>query len=227
MAAGDAVSRGRGAARRSPPPGVYRLYGATGTGSLAVEALLEELAVPYELVPAATGDGAQLRPELRRVNPYGRVPALGLPDGTVLTESAAILLHLCDRHPEAGLLPEPGSAARGQALRWLLFLASEVYPSHVRYYHADRHTIDPTGEPAVRTAALRALDTQLALIAGVLAPLVLGERFCAVDPYLAMLVRWHPHRDELLAREPALARHRELVLARPATLRAWQRHGPG
>jgi glutathione S-transferase/GST-like protein len=205
---------------------MYRLYGAKGSGSLAVEALLEELGLACETVRLETDAGAHLQADYLRIDPYGRVPALELPDGSVLTESAAILLHLCDCHPAAGLLPEPGTPSRAQAYRWLLFLAAEVYQSHLRYYHAERYTTDPTGEPAVRTAAVQGLDAQLALIGGILAPFVLGERFSAVDPYLAMLVQWQPHRNDLLGRVPALQRHRDLVLARPATARAWQRHHP-
>jgi glutathione S-transferase len=205
---------------------MHKLYWSKRSGALAVEAVLEELGLAYERVVVDTAVKAQLQPDFLRVNPYGRIPALGLPDGTVLTESAAIVLHLCDTKPEAGLLPEPGRAERGLAYSRLLFLAAEVYPSHLRYYHAERCTSDPAGEPAVRTAALAAVDAQLALTAGWLGPYVLGERFSALDPYLAMLVQWHPHHQELLTREPALLRQRELVLARPATAAAWRRHYP-
>ena len=60
------------------------------------------------------------------IAPQRKVPALLTPQGETLTESAAILLTLDDRHPEAALLPPPGTADRAQALRWLLFISSEV-----------------------------------------------------------------------------------------------------
>ena len=57
-----------------------------------------------------------------------RIPNLVIDDGPPLTESVAILLTLDDRPPEAALLPAKGTPTRAQALRWLLFTATEIYP---------------------------------------------------------------------------------------------------
>ena len=50
--------------------------------------------------------------ELLPINPTGQIPTLVLPDGSVLTESAAILIHLADAHPDSGLLPAAAPRAR-------------------------------------------------------------------------------------------------------------------
>ena len=60
----------------------YTLYGRPGSGSLAVQVALEEIGAPYQRVwigrePADVAS-------YRTLNPTGRVPALGLPDGTVM-----------------------------------------------------------------------------------------------------------------------------------------------
>ena len=81
----------------------YTLYWAPDTGAFVVEAVLEELALPYELVPVDTKRGEHRRPEYLALNPMAQVPVLRLPDGTHLTETAAMVLHLCD-----GIL-RPGS----------------------------------------------------------------------------------------------------------------------
>ncbi len=107
----------------------YILYGDKGSGSAPVEMALAEIGAPVELraVPLATE--AQLAADYRRLNPMGRIPTLILPDGTVVTESLAILLTLADRHPQAGLLPPPGEAGRYVALRWMALVAGDGWCS--------------------------------------------------------------------------------------------------
>ena len=83
----------------------YILYGDRRSGSAMVELALAEIGAEAELRPVPVEQDAQLAAEYRRINPMGRVPTLILPDGTVVTESTAILLTLEARHPEAGLLP--------------------------------------------------------------------------------------------------------------------------
>jgi GST-like protein len=70
------------------------------------------------VVRAASWAAKSAREELSRVNPLVQIPALVLPDGSVLTESAAILIHLGLTHPESGLLPAD-PAARAQVIRGL------------------------------------------------------------------------------------------------------------
>lgn len=94
---------------------MYRLYGSLGTGSAAVEAALAESGAPYEVVTIDTKQDAHLTEEFRRINPRQQVQALQLPDGSVTTEGSAMLLHLADAFPEAGLAPKPGTAGPGPA----------------------------------------------------------------------------------------------------------------
>jgi glutathione S-transferase len=80
--------------------GKYRLYGRLGAGSLAPQMMLEEIGAPYELVWVSRAP-AEVE-QLRRVNPAGKIPVLVLPDGTPVSESAAILIHLTNAHPADG-----------------------------------------------------------------------------------------------------------------------------
>jgi GST-like protein len=105
---------------------IYKLYGAKGSGSAAIEAALEMTGEKFCLVDAASWDPASAVEELERINPLKQIPTLLLPDGSVLTESAAILLHLGLAHPSARILPvEP--AARAQSIRGLVFIAANCY----------------------------------------------------------------------------------------------------
>ena len=91
---------------------MYRLYGRPGTGSVAIEAILETAGVPYEVDIVERSSDGEMPEKLIGLSPLGQVPVLVLPDGTIMTESAAIALYLADKHHEADLAPPPASAER-------------------------------------------------------------------------------------------------------------------
>lgn len=101
-----------------------RLYYVPRSRSTRVLWTLEELGAPYELIvmPAE----ARREAEHRRRHPLGRVPVVELDDGQHLFESAAICLHLADLYPEPGLIPPPGTTARGLVYQWTFFAMTEL-----------------------------------------------------------------------------------------------------
>ena len=104
----------------------YTLFGSAGSGSAVVEAALERCGAPYRIVDAASWAPDSALAELERINPLRQIPALVLADGSVLTESAAILIHLGLVFPASGLLPAE-APARDQAIRGLVFVAANCY----------------------------------------------------------------------------------------------------
>ncbi|HEY5598185.1 MAG TPA: glutathione S-transferase family protein, partial [Kiloniellales bacterium] len=171
---------------------MYTLYWCPDTGAFAPHAALEEAGAAYELRDIDTQTGAHRTAAYLAVNPRGQVPALRLPDGTVIGESAAMVLHIADAHPAAGLLPPPGDSARAQAYRWLFFCVANIYEADLRYYYADRYTDDAGGRDGVRAAAARQMRESFALIERALdpGPYLLGDRYSVVDVYLLMLAGW-------------------------------------
>src|SRR5439155_6869488 len=99
------------------------LYGAKGSGAAASEAALRIADIPFRWVEAATWEPGPGLEELKRVNPLAQIPTLVLDDGSVMTESAAILIGLGLRHPKSGLLP----AEPAQHIRGLVFIAANCY----------------------------------------------------------------------------------------------------
>jgi glutathione S-transferase len=207
---------------------MHTLYWAKDTGAFAVQALLEELGVPYERVVVDTERGEHNEASYRALNPMAQVPTLRLPDGTLLTESGAMMLHPCDARPEAGLLPRPGTPERARAYRWLFWLATGLYEADLRYYYPTRYTAAAEQAEGVRRAALARMDRLVGLAEELLGdgPFTLGERFSAVDLYLFMLVLWHPARAEIFRRHPGLGAHARRVRARPSIERIWAQHYP-
>src|ERR1700744_3489635 len=104
--------------------GMPRIFYMPRTRSSRVLWALHEIGAPF--------DATRIAPEQRRSaeplprQPLGRVPALELDDGTMLFESAAILLALGDLHPESGLLPVPGSPQRALVYQWMFFGMTEL-----------------------------------------------------------------------------------------------------
>ena len=203
-----------------------KLYGWAGSGSVAVQIALEESGVPYERIWVGK-EPAQLE-AYRKINPTGKVPALMLPDGTVMAESAAMLIHLAAAHPDAQLAPQPGTSRHALFLQWMLYLSANVYESVLRIYYSDRYL--PAGAAAGAADAIREKATadylaQLEYIAGSLDPYVLGDAYSVADPYLYMLASWSPlDKAGLHARIPALGMHAARVGARAAVARVEADH---
>ena len=110
------------------------LYGSVSTASLVVHWLLVELGIEHELVLLNFDTREHKAAPYLALNPAGVVPTLQI-DGQVLTEAAAIALYLADRHPEAELLPAPGTPARGQAYRWMFWCANTLQPAYRAWFY--------------------------------------------------------------------------------------------
>jgi len=173
---------------------MYRLYWAPNTGAFAPDVVLTLAEAPFER-QRVDYDGKEQDGEVyRKLNPMGQIPVLRLPDGTTVTESAAMVLHLVERFPEAKLAPAPGSTERALFDRWLVFLAVNVYGAILRFYYSGRYTTDPAGAEGVRQAAERDLERLFAILEAGLdpGPFLLGGSFGAADIYLMMLADWYP-----------------------------------
>jgi glutathione S-transferase len=195
---------------------MYRLYGRPNSGSFAVQVALEEIGAPYERIWVGRESADVAR--FREVNPTGRVPALVLPDGTVMFESAAMLIHLALGRPDLLLAPMAGTASCAAFLQWMVFLSANVYEAALRIYYPARYSA--RGEPdveVIREQGSADFCTHLGIIGRSLRPYVLGAGYSIADIYLYMLASWYPgERSELLARVPELEAHGKLVSARPA-----------
>ncbi len=186
-------------------PKLYRVYGALGSGSAIVELLLTRAGLAYETVDASPwGDAAQ-RARLREVNPLGQVPTVTTPSGTVLTESAAIALHLHDVAPAAHLLPPLGDPTRDKALRWLVFLVAAIYPTFT-FGDEPSRWVDTAAASGLRARTDRWCQSLWKMVEPEAeGPWFLGTEMCAIDLFLAVMVEWRPRRAWFEEHCPRLA----------------------
>ena len=195
---------------------MYKLSGWKLTGSLAIEAALTEAGVDFEIVPINIRAEEQHSEEFGRINPRRQLPALMLPDGSIMTEGAAMLLHIADAFSETGLAPEPGSTARAQHDRWLFFMAVNVYEGELRKIVPEKYTEDPACAISVKNAANAYVDRHYKLLDDAIgdAPYFFGENITVLDIYIWMLAQWMDR--EWLAREcPKVRRLGDAVAVRP------------
>jgi len=205
---------------------MYTLFWEEMSGAIAPQAMFEEMGIEYKKAVVDMAAGEHQTPEYLAVNPTGQVPALKLPDGNVIGESAAIVLVLGEKHPDGQLVPLPGDSDRSTFLYWLLFLATSGYMTFGRYNHPERHTKDQNAIESVRLAAEEQVERFFSILEGVIS----GERyfltrgFTALDIYLTMLTAWHSDRGGLFRRNPRLAALCMAVENRPAYHRVMQDH---
>jgi glutathione S-transferase len=206
---------------------MYTLYARNTAGSMAPEALLAACGAEYRVIVLERKPDGSFEEFFHKINPKAEVPTLVLPDDSIMTESAAMMIHLADLHPEAGLSPAIGTPERARYLRWLLFLATSLYMSDLRLFYPHRYTVNASESSGIKARAEEMMMQEFAIYAEALGegPFLLGSRMSAADIYAAMLCSWAPDTAALFAAHPALARIYEGVLANEAVKRVWERNG--
>jgi len=204
---------------------LIQLHHYPSTASMVPHILLEELGVPYERVLVDRTQDVQKTTAYLKLNPNGLIPVLT--DGDlVLYETAAICLHLCDTHPDSGLAPAVGSAARAHFYKWLMWLTNTLQPALIIYFYGERwmNAGNAAGAAELKAnaqqkigAMLDQLDAEMARHGG---PWFMGADYTALDAYVFTLCRWTRNFSAGPARErPHLGPYLQRVLARSAVQR--------
>lgn len=160
--------------------------------------------IEYDREEVNYDEAGPARDKLLALNPLGQVPTFVLPDGAVMTETAAIVLHVDDMHPEAGLLPRPGDPKRRDALRWLVFFVAAIYPTFT-YGDSPAKWAGDAGGEALRASTnehRKKLWKQLEGVAK--GPYFLGDTMSALDLYICVATCWRPRRAWFEANCPTL-----------------------
>ncbi|MBV8799335.1 MAG: glutathione S-transferase family protein [Alphaproteobacteria bacterium] len=207
---------------------MFIIFGDKGSGAFSAEAALAEVGAPYEFKTISLEKNEQRSPEFLAINPSGKMPAVRLPEGLILTESLAILLTVADHFPNARLLPPQASPGRGTAYRWLAFMADEIYPMVEISDYPERFA--PAGEraEALREKARERIRDRLLIVERQVAgPWFLPSGFSILDIYAAMFSRWRGSigRDWPVDQNiPNLLALANALSERPRIAPVWQRH---
>ena len=196
-----------------------KLFYAPGACSLSPHIVLRELGLSFTLeavdLKAKTTESGK---DFTAINPKGYVPALQLEDGEVLTEGAAIVQYLADRHAPGTLAPAAGTVERARLNGHLNFISAELHKAFGPLFN-------PALVPEAREAAVANIGRKLDVVEDALAdgrPHLTGPDFTVADAYLLVVLSWAPNLGVDLARWPRLGEFSRRVVARPAVQAAME-----
>jgi GST-like protein len=201
----------------------YILYGAPGSGSVAVEAALELVGVDYRIADRAALTDPAVSDALAQVNPMRQLPALVLPSGELMTESAAILIWLADNHPQAGLSPPVDSPRRAAFLRWMAFVSAAIYALFWIIDHPSRVTGDEAQQTLIKSRLEDRLAHCWAIMEAQIEPgaFLIGEDISVLDIYVTVISRWEPGRGRFYEIAPRMGEIVRRVDADARLARLW------
>jgi GST-like protein len=208
---------------------MYTLYGKKGSGSAAIEAALAIVGADCRVVETASWEPNENFPALLAVNPLGQVPTLVLEDGSALSESAAILIHLGLAHPESGLLPHDASH-RAQVLRGLVYIAANCYAAISVIDFPERWCTDTDAalKKRIRYGTRALLHRHWEMFADLFpaAPYLGGDAPGALDLLAAVVSRWAKSRAHLQQARPAFHEALLRIDAHPTIASVFAQHWP-
>jgi GST-like protein len=208
---------------------MYTLYGKKGSGSASTQAALDIIGAPYRIVETASWATNEAFADLLKINPLGQIPTLVLPDGSALSESAAILLHLGEAHPQSGLLPQDASA-RAQAIRGLVFIAANCYAaiSVIDFPERFCKDADEAMQERIRAGTRARLHQYWEMFADLFParPWLGGKTIGALDLLAAVVSKWSGSRARLEKARPAFHQLLLRIEAAPKVAPVFAQHWP-
>jgi glutathione S-transferase len=198
-----------------------KLYYSPGACSLGSHIALYEAGLPFDaekvdLREKKTATGA----DYYTINDKGYVPALGLDDGGVLTENAAVLQYIADRAPASGLAPPAGTLARYRLAEWLHYIGTEVHKVFSLLFN-------PNLPEDQKAATIKTLHRKFDYVAKRLGAgqYLMGDTFTVADAYLYAVLNWTHGLQIDLVPWPALQQYLARIAARPKALQALKAEG--
>ena len=168
---------------------MYTLYGMTGSCSMAVHIILNELGQELNVIDVRVPEGQKRPAEFLAINPRGNVPVLI--DGDItMREGGAIITYLLDKHASP-MLPNSGPA-RAKALEWLMFANATMHPAYSRVFFTMANVKNPEGKEEMMAASLKSINKLWADVDAELAktPFICGQEISAADILLSVIANW-------------------------------------
>ncbi len=192
------------------------LYYGPGACSMAAHIVLEESGEKYEPRRMDLSKGEQRTEAYMKIHPLGRVPALGLDDGSSLSENTAILPFLGKRYK----LWPTDPVAEARALSLIGFFASTVHPAHAHVSRPERYATDKAHFPDIQAQGRKMFQGYLTQVDGMLAGREwLSDQYSVLDPYAFTFYTWGVRRELPMGEMKNYTAHKDRMLSRPAVQR--------
>ena len=202
----------------------YKLYYDHLSAAEGVRVILEEIGLSYELIPSSKDRSGPRPANQLLINPNGWLPVLSWGDEGMY-ECAAIVIYLCDQHPDAKLAPLLNDPKRAVFLQTIIYFSNTVQTAFQTFYYPDRFVDEKENETSARRRGVKRLEETWRIIDQQIGnkDWILGENFSAADIYLFMLTTWlkpwlgQPSIDEF----PNVQRVAKAVMCRPSVQRVY------
>lgn len=160
-----------------------KLYTNAKSRGQVVSNLFKLLDVPFEEINISFGKEMKSR-EFLELNPMGKIPVL-VDDQTIIYETGAICIYLCDKFPLKNMAPKIDSPRRGEYLKWMFFGAGPLDFS----MNLKRLKLDSENKGFLGYSSL---ENIIDVIVSHLKqnPYFLGNQFSVVDLYIGTLLKW-------------------------------------
>jgi glutathione S-transferase len=192
-----------------------KLYYSPGACSLAGHIVAAEGGLPVELVKVdLKTHRTEAGEDFYAINPKGYVPTLGLDDGSILAENAAVLTYLGGK---TGAMPtDPNGHIH--ALEWIGFVNSELHKGFSPLFH---------GAPDEYKAKVKEkILSRLKLVEDRLTgDFLMGDKFTPADGYLYVILRWAKTMHIDLSHLPRVTAFKARMEARPGVQKALAEEG--
>ena len=191
---------------------------------MASHITLEEAGAAYEVQPTLVDKGEQQSEAYLKINPRGKVPALQLEDGKILTENAAILSYVAKKFPEANLWPcDPMAEVR--AISTMAWFSNTVHPAFAHFVRPERFTADAAGAEKVREQGKKTFWGCVQEIDQMLVgkEWVLGSQFTVCDPYALVFYGWGVRAELPMTELANYTALKDRLLKRPAVRKILER----
>jgi glutathione S-transferase len=200
---------------------MLKLYYSPNSCALASHIALETAGAKYEAVRIDFKKNEQRSPAFLKVNPKARVPAL-VTDRGVITETPAILLYVCQTHPQAGLAPLADPFALGEVQAFNNYLCSTVHVAHSHRMRGYRWADEESSYADMRRKIPQTVGECFQTIEKEYfrGPWVMGSRYGICDMYLFTLAQWLEGDGVDIEKTPKIADHRRRMKEVPAVKKA-------
>lgn len=205
----------------------WHVIGCVGCGSAIAEAALILAGVEYTREEVNYDEPGPARDRLFALNPLGQVPTIVMPDGSLMTETAAIAIYVDELMPGASLLPKPGDPARRDALRWLLFFVTTIYPTFRYGDHPAKWVGEDAAPKLLESTQSARKEAWLQYEGAAKGPWFLGEQRSIIDIYISAASHWRPRRKWFADTAPKLYTIATAIDADPRLAALWKREFSG
>lgn len=199
---------------------MYKLYYYPQNASMAPHFILEEVQAEFELILVDRNANAQKSQAYLELNPAGRIPVL-IDDDQAIFESPAICVHLAEKHPEANLIPEQGSAQRALFFQWIMYLTNTLQAELMLHSYPEEHSSSKACAAGIAAVQEKRLEDIFQLLDDRLEnnQYLVGDNLTVCDHFLFMLTLWTDGLKKPPLAYPNISRYLRQLIKRPAVER--------